>query len=197
MEVRGRNGKWFGTGNRRTVGKVGLVVVFKFCPRVWQGRGGNNALVIVDIIECCTGISQHECVGGKHRGRRRRRSINGKERADSGELVVDFLFLDVEKMSDVLNHLFVGESHLLTGRAIRRRGGDDVRSIADTVGRGRRTGRDEDGGRGTRHRWDGWAVVWCVESKEVVCIVNTKGAVDWWRCCEVLESQSEEGMRII
>jgi len=34
MEMRGRNGKWFRTGNGRTVGVIGLVVVFKFRPRV-------------------------------------------------------------------------------------------------------------------------------------------------------------------
>jgi len=34
MEIRGRNGKWLGAWDRRTVRKVGLVVVFEFCPRV-------------------------------------------------------------------------------------------------------------------------------------------------------------------
>ena len=29
MKVRGRNGKWFGTGNGGTVGEVGLVIVLK------------------------------------------------------------------------------------------------------------------------------------------------------------------------
>jgi len=34
VEVRGRNRKWFGTGNGGTVRKVGLIVVFKFSPGV-------------------------------------------------------------------------------------------------------------------------------------------------------------------
>ena len=55
-------------------------------------------------------MSHHKCVGGENGGRSGRRSINGKERADSRELAMDFFFLNVEEVGDVLDHLFMGES---------------------------------------------------------------------------------------
>ena len=110
-------------------------------------------------------MSQHERIGGENGSRSGRRSINGKEGVDCGELSVDFFFLNVEEMSDMLNHLLMGESHLVAGRAVRRRGGDNIRGVTNTVGRGHGAGRDEDGGRGTRHCW---AVMWCVEGKKQV-----------------------------
>jgi len=42
-----------------------------------------------------------------------------------------------------------------------------------------------------------WAVVWYVKGKELVCVVDAKRAVNWRGFCEVLESQSEVGMRIV
>jgi len=79
MEVRGRNGKWLGAGSRGVI-RVGRVdVVCEFCPGVCSGRGGMNAFVVVDVIECRARISQHECVGGENRGGHRRGSVDGKE----------------------------------------------------------------------------------------------------------------------
>ena len=37
----------------------------------------------------------------------------------------------------------------------------------------------------------------CVKGEELVCMVDTKRAVDWRSFCKVLESQSEVGMRIV
>ena len=54
--------------------------------------------------------------------------------------------------------------------------------------------RDEDGRGQAGHCW---AVVWCMESKKQVCIINAKGTVNWRDFCEVLESQNEVGMRIV
>ena len=53
-------------------------------------------------------VIQHGCVRSKYSSGSRRGSVNGKERADSRELAVDFFFLNVEKASDVFNHLLVG-----------------------------------------------------------------------------------------
>jgi len=92
--------------------------------------------MVIDIVKCCTGVSQHECVGGKHQGRNRRGSINGKEGADRGKLMANFFFLDIEETSNVLNHLFVGECQLVASRTVWRQGGDDVSGAANTVGRG-------------------------------------------------------------
>ena len=137
MEMRGRNRKWLGTGDWRAVREVGFVVLFKFRAR---------------IEECGSGSG--------------RRSVNRKEGADCGELTADFFFLNIEEASDVLNHLFVGESHLIAGGTVWRRGGDDVGGVVDAVGGGQRVGRNEDGRRGAGHRWNSWAVVWCVEGEE-------------------------------
>ena len=92
MKVRGRNGKWFGTGNRGAVGEVRIVVVFKFGPRVG---------------EC----GDHVSIWGKDGNRSGRGSVNGKKGAIGGELAADFFFLDVEETSDVFNHLLVGKRH--------------------------------------------------------------------------------------
>ena len=81
---------------------------------------------------------------------------------DGRELAVDFFFLDIEKTSDVLDHLFVGESHLITGRAVWGRRGNDVGGIASTVGRRGQARWNENGGGQARHCWDGWAVMWYV-----------------------------------
>jgi len=111
--------------------------------------------------------------------------------------VVNFFFLDIEEASDVFNHLLVGESQFVAGWTVQRRGSDKIGGVASTVnGRGR-TRWDKDGRRRARHRWIGWAVMWCMESKKEICMVDAKGAVDWRSFCKVLESQSEVGMRIV
>ena len=92
-----------------------------------------NAFIVVDIIECCACMSQYECVRSEDRSRNGRGSVNGKEGANSGELAVDFFFLNVEETSDVLDHLFMGVSHLFTCRTVRRRRGDDIRDIASAI----------------------------------------------------------------
>ena len=53
-----------------------------------------------------------------------------------GELAADFFFLNVEKASDVLNHLLMGPSHLRVSGAIRTRRCYDVGSVASIVGWG-------------------------------------------------------------
>ena len=91
MEMRGRNRKWLGTGNGGTVRKVGLVVVFEFSAWVeehWRG---------------------HISVGSEYGCGNRRRSVDGEKGSSSGKLMADFLFLNVEEMSDVLDHLLMGE----------------------------------------------------------------------------------------
>ena len=168
MEMRGRNRKWLRTGDGRTVGKVGLIVVFKFSPGIRQCRGRNNALVVVNVIECSTGISQHKRIGGENRSRSGRGSVNGKEGVDCRELVADFFFLNVEKASNVFNHLLMGKSHLVTGRTVRRRRGNNVRGVATAIDRGQGVGRNENGGRGAGHCWDGRAVVRSVKGKKQV-----------------------------
>ena len=115
MEIRGRNGKWFWAGSGRAIRKVGVIVVFKFSPRV--GKYGD-----------------HRCVRGEDIDRSGQGSVNGKERAVSGELVANF-FLNIEETSDMLDHLFMGESHLGASWAVRRRGGNDVRGVASAVDR--------------------------------------------------------------
>ena len=139
MEVRGRNRKWL-----RAVGKVGVIVLFKFCARVGEcGREGDT-LVVVSVVEL---VAYHKRLRCQYGGRSRRRSVDGKKGADSGELAADFFFLDVEKTSDVLNHLFVGVSHLGVGGTVRRRGGDNVGSVASTVdGRGQVRRNENRGG---------------------------------------------------
>ena len=59
---------------------------------------------------------------------------------------MNFFFLNIEETSDVLDYLLVGKSQLVTGRTIRRRGGDDIRGVASTLDRGQRTGGDKNGG---------------------------------------------------
>jgi len=54
-------------------------------------------------------MSQHECVGGKNGSRNGRGPVNGKEGANGRELAADFLFLDIEESSDMLDHLFMGQ----------------------------------------------------------------------------------------
>jgi len=56
---------------------------------------------------------------------------------DSGELTANFFFLNVEEAGDVFNHLLMGECQFAVGRAVRRWRGDNIGSIASTVGRGR------------------------------------------------------------
>ena len=77
MEVRGRNGKWFGTGDQRTVRKVGFDIVFELGPRICQGREGVNPFVVVNVIECHTHVCQHECIRSENGSRSRRGSVNG------------------------------------------------------------------------------------------------------------------------
>jgi len=91
-------------------------------------------------------MGQHKRVRCKNRSRSGRGSVNGKEGVNRGELTADFFFLNVEETSDVLNHLLMRESHFAVGRAVRRRGGNEVGGVAGAVDGGRRAGRNEDGG---------------------------------------------------
>ena len=132
MEMRGRNGKWLRAGSQGTVGEARVIVMFKFSPRV----------------EKC---GDHCGIGSKDMSRSGRRSIDGKEGVIGGKLAANFFFLDVEEMSNMLDHLLVGESHLRAGRPIGRRRGDNVGCVASTVGRGQGAGWNEDGGRRAGH----------------------------------------------
>jgi len=147
MEVRGRNGKWFGTGNRGAVRVVGVDVICQFSPGIPQIGGGVDAFVVIDIIKCRAKVGHHKCVGGENRGRNGRGSIDGKEGADSREVAADFFFLNVEETRDVLNHLLVGERQFIASRTVRRRGGNEVGGVASAVNRRRRVGGDKNGGR--------------------------------------------------
>jgi len=147
MEVRGRNGKWLGTGNGRTVRVVGVVVVYQLSPQVRRGWGGMDAFVVVDVVERRVEVGHHEYIGGKNRGRSRRGSINRKEGADCGELTANFFFLNVEELSDVYNYLLVGESQIAVGGAVWRRRGDEVGGVASAFDGRRRAGGNEDGRR--------------------------------------------------
>ena len=93
MKMRGRNGKWLRTGNGRAVWEVRVLVVFEFGPRVGECR-------------------DHISVRGKDSNRSRRGSVNGKEGAIGGELMANFFFFNVEKASDMFDHLLVRECHL-------------------------------------------------------------------------------------
>jgi len=182
MEMRGRNRKWLRAGNGRIVQIVRVDIAFQFSTGILQIRRGMNAFVVVDIVKCPAEVGHHKCVGGKNRSRNRRGSVNGKEGVDSRELAVDFFFLDVEKVSDVLDHLFMGKSHFAVSRAVRRGRGNKVRGVASVVDGGRRTGGNENGGGQARH---GWTVVGCMEGKKGVCMVDAKRTVDWRGFCEV------------
>ena len=121
-----------------------------------------KAFIVVDDVERRDQISHHKCVGGENGGRSRRGSIDGKEGMNSRELASDFLFLDVEEASDVLNHLFMGECHLIASRAVWRRRSHDIGGVASAVGRRGQARWDENGGGQARHCWNGRAVVWYV-----------------------------------
>jgi len=54
MEVGGRNKKWLGTRDRRTVGVVGFNILFKFSAGVPQCGRGMDAFIVIDVIECRT-----------------------------------------------------------------------------------------------------------------------------------------------
>jgi len=110
MEVRGRNRKWLGTGDRRAVWVVRVGVICKFCPRVRSGWRGVNAFIVIDVVKHCAEVGHHEHVRGENRSRSGRGSVNGKEGANCGELAANFFFLNVEETSDVLDHLLVRES---------------------------------------------------------------------------------------
>ena len=115
------------------------------------------------------------------------------DRAVGRKLAANFFFLNVEETSNMLNHLFVGKSHLWVGQAFRRRRCDNVGSVAGTVnGRGQ-TRWNENWGRRARHCW---AIEEVMKGVEWVRMVNTKWTIDWWGRYEVLKSQSEEGIRI-
>ena len=124
--MRGRNGKWFRAGR----GAVGI------------GR-------VSDVCKFVTGI-RGECVGDRN-VTRRRGDIDGKERAIGGKLVANFLFLNIEDVSDVLDHLLMGKSHLRIGWAFRGRRGNDVGGVASTVNGRQGAGWNKDGRRGVRH----------------------------------------------
>ena len=134
MKVRGRNGKWLGTGDRGTIGETGVIVVFKFGPGVG---------------EC----GDHVSIWGENGNRCRRRSVNGEEGAIGGELVANFFFFNVEETSDVFDHLLMGESHFRAGWAVRGRRCDDVGGVASTVNGRRRARRYKYRGRGVGHCW--------------------------------------------
>ena len=162
MKVRGRNGKWLGTGNRGVVWVIGVNMVCQFGPGIALVGGGMDVFVILNIIERRAQVGHHECIRSEDRSRSGRGLVNRKEGTNGGELAVDFFFLNVEETSDVLNHLLMGECQFVAGRTVRRRRGDKVRGVASAVSGGRRTGWNENGGRGARHRW---AIVWYVASK--------------------------------
>ena len=68
-------------------------------------------------------------------------------------MAANFFFLNIEKASNVFDHLLVGKSHLRTSWAIRRGRHDDVGGVASAVN-GRRQARwDKNGGRRMRHCW--------------------------------------------
>ena len=92
MEVRGRNGKWFGTGSWGAIGKIGIVVVLEFGP--WIGK-----------------CRDHRGVRGEDSDGSGGRSVNWKEGAVGRELAADFFFLNVEEASNVFDHLLVGKGH--------------------------------------------------------------------------------------
>ena len=146
MKVRGRNGKWLGTRDWGTVGISQVDVVPQFGAGVSQVGRGVDTFIVIDIVERCAEVSHHERVRGKNRSRSGRGSVNGKEGVNSGELAVDFFFLDVEEVSDVLNHLLVRKSHLAVCRAVRRGRSNEVRGVASTINGRRGVGRNENGG---------------------------------------------------
>ena len=84
--MRGRNGKWFRAG-RGAVGIRWVDDVCKFVAGVEGERVRNRNMT--------TG----------------RRGVNRKKGAIRGELAADFIFLDIEDTSDVLDHLLMGNSH--------------------------------------------------------------------------------------
>ena len=92
MKVRRGNGEWLWTGNWGAVREIGVVVVFKLSPRIGERRN-------------------HRSVRGENGNRSRRGPVNGKEGAIGGELTANFFFFNVEKASDMFDHLFMGESH--------------------------------------------------------------------------------------
>jgi len=92
-----------------------------------------DAFIVVDVVKRCARVSHHKCVGGENRGRNGRGPVNREERANSGELVADFFFLNVEEVGDVFDHLFMGESQFIASGAVRRRGSDDVGGIVHAV----------------------------------------------------------------
>jgi len=106
-----------------------------------------DAFVIIDVVERCAEMGHHEHVGGEDRSRSGRGLVNREKGANGGELAADFLFLNIEETSDVLDHLLVGESQVTVGGAVRRGRSDKIRGVASAVNRGRRTGWNEDGGR--------------------------------------------------
>ena len=146
MEMRGRNGKWLGARNVRAVGVSWVNMIRKFRSRVCSRWRGLNAFIVADVIEHCAEVSHHQHVRSENGGRDGRGSVNWEEGANCGELAADFFFLDVEKMSDVLNHLLVGKGQFITNRAVWRGRSDDVGGVAGTVGRGRGTRWDKDRG---------------------------------------------------
>jgi len=80
-------------------------------------------------------MSHHECVRSENGSRSGRGSIDGEKRTDCRELAADFFFLNVEKASDMLDHLFMGECQFITGRTVRRGRGDDVGGVASIANR--------------------------------------------------------------
>ena len=69
-----------------------------------------DAFIIIDIIECRAQMSHHKCIGGEDRGRSGRGPVDRKEGVDGRELAAYFLFLNVEELSDMYDHLLMGES---------------------------------------------------------------------------------------
>ena len=131
--MRGRNGKWFGIENGGTVRKGWVVVLFKLCARIGKCSREGNAFVIVDVIERCTYMSQHKCIGSENRSRNGRGSVNREEGMDSGELMANFFLFNIEEVGDVFNHLVVSQGHFIAGRTVRRGRGNDVRGVASTT----------------------------------------------------------------
>jgi len=132
VEVRGRNRKWPRTGNQGAVREVGLVVVSKFCSGVGECGGKGNTFVVINIVELS---AQHEHVRSEYGSGSRRGSVNRKERTDGGELVADFFLFNIEEVGNVVNHLFMGQGHLIAGRTVRRGQSNNVRGAASAVDR--------------------------------------------------------------
>ena len=105
-----------------------------------------DAFIVVDVVKHRAEVSYHKRVGGEHRSRSGGGPVNRKKGASCGKLVVNFLFFNVKKTSDVLDHLLVGESHLVAGGTVWRGRGNNIGGVASAVGRRGQVRWNENGG---------------------------------------------------